>query len=86
MIVETNALEYALTAILLIIIEEKEVYPLVFHSCLFKTTELNYDMHNKEFLTVFEAFYTWCHYLEGLKCPIDIVTNHKNLEFSSTAK
>ena len=86
MIVETNALEYTLTAILLIITEEKEVYSVVFHSCLFKTTELNYDIYNKEFLTVFKAFYTWCHYLKGLECPIDIITNHKNLEYFLTTK
>jgi len=48
MIVKTNTLDYALTAILLIMIEEKEVYLVVFYSCTFKTAEINYDIHNKE--------------------------------------
>jgi len=57
MIVETNALEYTLIAILLIMTEEKNVYPVIFHSCMFKAAELNYDIYNKELLVVFEAFH-----------------------------
>ena len=65
MIVETNILKYALTAMLLIIIE-KEVHPVAFHSYTFKDAEVNYDIYNKELLTVFEVFYIWHHYLERL--------------------
>jgi len=57
MIVETNALEYTLIAILLIMTEEKNVYLVIFHSCMFKAAELNYDIYNKELLVVFEAFH-----------------------------
>jgi len=58
MIVETNVLKYTLIAIFLIIIEEKEVHLVAFHSHIFKIMELNYDTYNKELLVVFEAFYT----------------------------
>jgi len=57
MIVETNALDYTLTAILSIIVEEKEVHLITFHSYMLKATKLNYEIHNKELLTVFKAFY-----------------------------
>jgi len=57
MIVETNALDYTLIAILSIIIEEKEVYLVTFYFHMLKATKLNYYIHNKELLTVFEAFY-----------------------------
>ena len=50
------------------------------------TAELNYDVHNKELLTIFEAFRSWHHYLEGTPLPVDVVTNHKNLEYFSTTK
>jgi len=36
--------------------KKKEVYPVTFHFHAFKATELNYNIHNKKFLTVFEAF------------------------------
>jgi len=81
--VETDALDYALTAILSIINEDNSV---VFHSCTFNAVELNYDTHDKELLAIFEAFKIWRHYLEGLAYPIDIVIDHKNFEYFSTIK
>ena len=56
---ETDALDYALTAILSIINEENEVHPVTFHSYTFTIIELNYDIHNKELLAIFEAFKIW---------------------------
>ena len=86
LIVETDALDYALAAILSIINEDNKVYSVVFHSCTFNTVELNYDTYDKELLAIFEAFKIWWHYLEGLAYPIDIVIDHKNLEYFSTIK
>ena len=56
---ETNALDYALTAIFSIVNKENEVYPVAFHSHTFTTAELNYDTHDKELLAIFEAFKIW---------------------------
>ena len=54
---ETNVSDYTLVAILFIIIEEKEVYPVTFHSYMFKAAEINYNTHNKELLTVLSLSY-----------------------------
>ena len=35
---------------------------------------------------IFEAFKHWQHYLEGSALPIDVVTNHQNLQYFSTTK
>jgi len=86
LIVETDALDYALAAILSIVNKENEVHPVAFHFHTFTIVELNYDMHDKELLAIFEAFKIWRHYLEGPAYPIDIVTDHKNLEYFSTTK
>ena len=83
---ETDASDYALTVILSIVNEDNEVHPVAFHSCTFTAAELNYDTHDKELLAVFEAFKIWRHYLEGPAYPIDVVTDHKNLEYFSTTK
>jgi len=56
MIVKTNTLEYILTAILLIIIEEKKIHLIIFHFYIFKTTKFNYDIYNKKLLVVLEVF------------------------------
>jgi len=37
-------------------------------------------------LAIFEAFKKWRHYLEGSTFPVDVVTDHKNLEYFSTTK
>jgi len=84
--VETDASDYALAAILSIVNEDNEVHPVAFHSRTFTVAELKYNTHDKELLAIFEAFKIWWHYLEGPAYPIDIVTDHKNLEYFSTTK
>ena len=86
LIVETDALDYALATIFSIVNKDNKVYLVAFHSCTFTAVELNYDMHDKELLAIFEAFKIWQHYLEGLAYSIDIVMDHKNLEYFSTTK
>ena len=85
-IVETDASDYALAAILSIELENGEIHPVAFHSRSFNPTELNYDVHDKELFAIFEAFRIWCHYLDGSAAPVDVVTDHKNLEYFSTTK
>ena len=63
-----------------------EIHPVAFHSRTFMAPELNYDTHDKELLAIFEAFCLWQHYLEGSGILIDVVTDHKNLEYFSTTK
>lgn len=89
---ETNILDYVFIAILLIIMEEKKVHLVTFHSYIFKATELNYNIYNKKLLIIFEAFYIWYYYLKGLELPIDIIIDYKIwntfqlLKFSPTIK
>ena len=56
LIVETDASNYALGAILSITLDSSEVHPVAFHSCTFSAPKLNYDTHNKELVAIFEAF------------------------------
>jgi len=84
--VKTDALDYALAAILSIVNKDNEVHPVAFHSHTFTAAELNYNTHDKELLAIFEAFKIWQHYLKGLVYPINIVIDYKNLEYFSTHK
>jgi len=54
--VETDTSDYALTAVLSITTPNGELHPIAFHSWTFSAPELNYDVHNKELLAIFEAF------------------------------
>ena len=53
---KTDVSDYALTAILSIMTLDNEVYLVTFHSCTFNSTKLNYNVHNKKLLAIFEAF------------------------------
>ena len=86
MVVETDALDYTLAAILSAYDMDGALHPIAFHPRTFTSPELNYDVHDKELSAIFEAFKRWRHYLEGSAKPIDIVTNHKNLEYFSMTK
>ena len=85
LIIEMDASDYALATILSMVSPmDNEVHPIAFHSCTFTPPELNYDVHNKELLAIFEAFKIWHHYLKGSPTLIDVVMDHKNLEYFST--
>jgi len=66
--------------------KDNEIHPIAFYSQTFSAPELNYDVHNKELLVISKAFKIWRQYLEGSASPIDVVTDHKNLEYFSTTK
>jgi hypothetical protein len=85
-IVETDVSDYAITAIISVIFSNGEIHPVAFHSCTLSTSELNYDTHDKELLAIFEAFKKWWHYLEGSRTLVDVITDHKNLEYFCTTR
>jgi len=48
--------------------------------------ERNYEIHDKEMLAIIHALEEWRHFLEGAQHPVEIWTDHKNLEYFMTAK
>src|SRR5258708_7359461 len=86
MMVEMDTSNCAIAGILSVTTEDGEIRPVAFYSRTLQSAERNYDMHNKELLAIYEAFKSWHHYLEGLAKTIDMVTDHKNLEYFTTTK
>jgi len=83
---KTDALDYTFTTILSIVNEENQVYLVALYSHTFTMVKLNYNTHNKKLLAIFEAFKIWWHYLKDPAYSINIIINHKNLEYFSTTK
>jgi hypothetical protein len=77
--VETDASKYALGAILSQLFEGLW-HPIAFHSRQFKGPEMNYGTPDQEMLAIVEAFKHWRHYLEGSIHPIEVLTDHHNLQ------
>jgi len=48
--------------------------------------EQNYEIHDKEMLAIICVLEEWRHFLEGATHPVEIWTDHKNLEYFMTAK
>ena len=85
-VVETDASDYAIAGIISLRTDDGDVHPVAFYSRTLSGAELNYDTHDKELLAIFHAFKIWRHYLESPHHSIDVVTDHKNLEYFSTTK
>jgi len=61
-------------------------HPVAFMSKQMTQAERNYNIYDKELLAIVRALDTWRHYLEGSSHPIDIWSDHKNLEYFASAK
>jgi hypothetical protein len=48
--------------------------------------ELNYDIYDKEFLTIVAAFQEWRVYLKGSKYQVKVLTDYKNFTYFITTK
>ena len=85
-IVETDASDYALGAILSQPDEKGVNHPIAFHSRKLLPAETNYQIYDKELLAIVDSFKHWRHYLEFSEHPVAVITDHKNLEYFSTTR
>ena len=85
LVLETNALDLALAAILSIR-TNGDIHPIAFHSWTLQAAELNYDVHDKELLAIVKAFKKWRHYFEGTANLVEVITDHKNLTYFCSSK
>jgi len=61
-------------------------HPVAFYSKSLSSVEQNYEIHDKEMLAIIRALEKWRHFLEGVTHPVEIWTDHKNLEYFMMAK
>jgi hypothetical protein len=85
-IVETDASDFALDSILSQTTKDKKLQPNAFHSRKFSPAEINYEIYNKELLAIVDCFKAWPRYLEGSLHMVQVVTDHKHLEYFMTTK
>ena len=85
-IIKTDVSDYAIAVIHSIRLPDGELHPVAFHSRTLGPAERNYDTHDKELLAIHEAFKIWRHHLEGSPDPIEVFTDHKNLEYFTSTK
>ena len=58
-----------------------DLHPCTYFSKTFSTAEWNYDIYDRELLTVILALAEWKQYLQGTSHPVSVLTDHKNLSY-----
>jgi hypothetical protein len=56
-------------------------YTVIFLSKALNPVERDYEMHDTEILAIIRGLEEWRHYVEVARHPVEIWTDHKNLEY-----
>ncbi|MBW0486783.1 hypothetical protein O181_026498 [Austropuccinia psidii MF-1] len=84
-IVETNASDHALDAVLSQV-NDSGKHPIAFDSCKLLPAELNYEIHGKGILGIVWALKRWSHFLLSLSNPFQVLTDHSSLQYFMSSK
>jgi hypothetical protein len=85
-VIETDASDFAIGAILSQRDGENRLHPVAFHSRKFQPAEINYEIHDKELLAIVDTFKHWQRYCEGATHQVQVFSDHQNLEYFTTTK
>ncbi|KAF8750371.1 hypothetical protein RHS01_09468 [Rhizoctonia solani] len=83
---ETDASGVAMGAILSQRGPDNRLHPIAYMSKSFSGAEANYDTHDKELLAIIKALEEWRIFLEATDKPIQVFTDHQNLEYWMQAR
>ncbi|QRW26415.1 Retrotransposable element Tf2 protein [Rhizoctonia solani] len=83
---ETDASGVAMGAILSQQGEDNRLHPVAYMLKSFSGAEANYNTHDKELLAIIKALEEWRIFLEATGKPIQVFTDHQNLEYWMQAR
>ena len=84
--VETDASNFAVSAILSQEDASGTLRPVAFYSRQMSLAERNYPIYDKELLAIFVAFTQWRHFLQGARHQVSVLCDHRNLVYFSSSK
>ncbi|MBW0550959.1 hypothetical protein O181_090674 [Austropuccinia psidii MF-1] len=84
-IVETDASDYALSAVLSQV-NDSGKYLIAFDSRKLLPAELNYEIHDKELLGIVWALKCWRAFLLSLSDLLEVLTDHLSLQYFMSSK
>jgi hypothetical protein len=67
-------------------VDDNTWHPVTFLSKALNPVERNYEIHDTKMLAIIRGLEEWRHYLEGARHPVEIWTDHKNLEYFQVAQ
>jgi len=85
--IETDSSDFASRAVFSQQLPGEEKWHLVaFYSKFLSPVKRNYEIHDKEILTIICTLEEWRHFLKGARYLVEIWMDHKNLEYFIMAK
>ena len=84
--VETDTSDTVVADVLLQKNENSQLQPVAYFSSKMFSAEINYDIYDKELLAIIWVFKEWCSELKGSEKPVQVLCDHKNLEWFMTTK
>src|SRR6266705_2778758 len=85
-IVETDASDYVSAGVLSQYDDDGILHPVAFFSKNHSPAECNYEIYDKELMAIVRCFEEWRPELEGALHPIQVLSDHKNLEYFMSTK
>jgi hypothetical protein len=82
---EADSSEFA-TGAVLSQLQEDDWHPIAFYSKSLDETQRNYEIYDKEMMAIIRALEEWRHWLIGTTKPIEIWTDHRNLQYFLSAQ
>jgi hypothetical protein len=83
---ETDASDYVSAGMLSQYNDDGILHHVAFFSKKHSPAEYNYEIYDKELMAIVRAFEEWRPELEGALYPIQVLSDHKNLEYFMSTK
>ena len=85
-IIETDASDYVSAGVLSQHDDNGVLHPVTFFSTKHSPAECNYEIYDKELVAIVWPFVHWHTELQSVENPIQVLSDHKNLEYFMTSK
>ena len=85
-IIETDASDYVSAGVLSPRDDEGVLHPVAYFSKKHSPAECNYDIYDKKHMAIMKALEEWRPECEGAAYLLQLITDHKNLEYFMTKK
>ncbi|KAI7934843.1 hypothetical protein MJO29_016106 [Puccinia striiformis f. sp. tritici] len=85
-VIETDASDFAVGAVLLQKGTDEKLHPVAFESSKLNSSQRNYPAQERELLSIINAWRKWQVYLDGAVSSTEVFTDHASLQFLSTQK
>ena len=85
-VIKTDASDYMTAGIFFQYDDNGQLKPVVYFFCKMNPAKCNYEIYDKELLTIIKAFELWKSELKNAEEPVQVIIDHKNLEYFMSNK